>query len=166
MFCCVHTADLGAVALSSVIRASASHALDEHDLLRSFSVREALQMSACRSCCVHDTLQLKGCDDIFALAVSILVISVKLDHVESGCDNDRAVLLCDDLIFLIVINRACLADFRTDSALSGLELDTCVAVDDRNVRDCLCERCIDCASCAQAAVELTRSLLAWAFLLA
>ena len=42
MFCCVHTADLGAVWLSSVIGTSASHALDKYQLFRSFSVGKTL----------------------------------------------------------------------------------------------------------------------------
>ena len=130
MLCSVHTAHLGAVALSSVIRASASHTLDEYDLLRSFSVGKTLKVSARRSCRVHDTLQFKRCDDILALAVCILIIFVQLDHIESGRNNNRAVLLCDDLIYLIVINSACLADLGTNSAFAGLELDTCLTVND------------------------------------
>ena len=42
MFCCVHTADLGAVWLSSVIRTSASHTLDKYQLFRSLSVGKTL----------------------------------------------------------------------------------------------------------------------------
>ena len=42
MFCCVHTADLGTVWLSSVIRTSASHTLDKYQLFRSLSVGKTL----------------------------------------------------------------------------------------------------------------------------
>ena len=111
MFCCVHTADLRAVALSSVVCATASHTLDKYHFLRRFSVRKALKMSACRSCRIHDTLQLERCDNILALAVCILVISVKLDHIEACCHNDSAVFFCNDLVDLIIVDRTCLAHF-------------------------------------------------------
>ena len=110
MLCRVHTADLRTVALSAVVRAAASDTLDKYHFLRCLSVRETLQMSLCRTCGIHDTLQLKGCDDILALRIGILVIFIKLDHIEARRYHNRAVLLCDDLILLIVIDCPRLAD--------------------------------------------------------
>ena len=48
MFCSVHTADLGAVALSSFIRATASHTLYKYNVFRSFSIGKSLKMPLCR----------------------------------------------------------------------------------------------------------------------
>ena len=42
MFCCVHTADLGAIWFSSVVGATASNTLDEYQFLRSFSIGKTL----------------------------------------------------------------------------------------------------------------------------
>ena len=42
VFCRVHTADLGAVGLTPVVRAAAAHALNKYDLLGGFAVGKTL----------------------------------------------------------------------------------------------------------------------------
>ena len=79
--------------------------------------------------------ELEGRDDILALAVCVLVVLIELDGIEAGSDDDSAVLLGDDLILLLVIDGARLADLLAQTALSGLELDTSFTVDDRDVRE-------------------------------
>ena len=166
MFCCVHTAYLGAVALSSLVRAAASHTLDKHHILRRLPIGHAFQMAFGRSCCVHDTLQLQGCDHILALVVRILIVIIQLDGVKTGGNYNGTVLLCKDLVLLLIINGTCLAYLGADTAFSCLELNTVLSVNDRNIGDCLGKRCVDGASCIQAPVELIGILLGRAFLLA
>ncbi|CCY34159.1 unknown [Ruminococcus sp. CAG:60] len=159
MLCCVHTADLGAVALSSFVGAAASNALYENNVLRSFSIGKSLKMTFCRSCCIHNTLKLKGCDDVLALAVSVLIIFIKRDHIETGCNYDCAVFLCNDLILLLVIDCAGCAGLGAGTAFSGFELDAVLTVDYRNIWDCLGKRNVNSTSVVQAAVKFV-----WIFL--
>ena len=90
-------------------------------------------MALGRAGCVHDTLQFQRCDDILALAVSILIIFIQRNHIETGGNHDGTVFLCNDLIFLIVINGTCCTGFGTSSAFSGFELDAVLTVNDWNV---------------------------------
>ena len=110
-------------------------------------------MTFCRSCCIHNTLKLKGCDDVLALAVSVLIIFIKRNHIETGCNYDCAVFLCNDLILLLVIDCAGCADLRTGTAFSGFELDAVLTVDYRNIWNCLGKRNVNGASVVQAAVK-------------
>ena len=96
-----------------------------------------------RAGCVHDTLKLQGRDDILTLAVSILIVLIQLDRVETGGHNDGSVLLTDDLILLVVVDGSGLADLGADAAFSGLKFDTILTVDDRNIRDGLGEGSVD-----------------------
>ena len=116
-------------------------------------------MTLCRSCCVHDTLKLKGGDDVLALAVSILIIFIKRDHIETGCNYDCAVFLCNDLILLLVIDCAGCARLGAGTAFSGFELDAVLTVDYRNIWDCLGKRNVNSTSVVQAAVKFV-----WIFL--
>ena len=75
------------------------------------SVGKPLQMSACRSGRIHNTLQFQRCDNIFALAVRVLVVFVQLDHIKACSHYNRAVLLCNDLVLLVIVDRAGLAYF-------------------------------------------------------
>ena len=122
-------------------------------------------MAACRTCCVHDTFQFQRGDDIFALAVCILIVVVQFDDIKSGGNDDCAVFFCYDLVFLIVVDRTCLTYFRTYTTFSGFELDTVFTVDHRYVRDCLSKWCVDRASVVQTAVEFARCFLGWTFFL-
>lgn len=150
---------------TALIGAAAAYALDEHHILRVLAVGKALQMTLCGACRVHDTLELEGRDDILALAVCVLVVLIELDGIEAGSDDDSAVLLGNDFILLLVIDGARLTNLLAQTALSGFELDASFAVDDRDVRDCLCERGINSASRVQAAVEFARGLSGRTFLL-
>ena len=107
----VHTTDLGTVALSSVIRTTASNTLDEYHLFWCFSIGQALQMSFGRSCRIHDTLQFQGGNDVFTLAVCIFIIIVKLDHIKTSSNYDCSVFLCNDLILLVIVNSSGLTYF-------------------------------------------------------
>ena len=133
MFCRVHAANLGAVALTALIGAAAAYALDEHHILRVLAVGKALQMTLRGACRVHDALELEGRDDILALAVCVLVVLIELDGIEAGSDDDSAVLLGNDFILLLVIDGARLTNLLAQAALAGLELDASFTVDDRNV---------------------------------
>ena len=143
MLSCVHTADLGTVWLSTVIGATASNTLDKYDLLRCFSIGKALKMSFCRSCSIHDTLQLQRCDHILALAVCVFIIFVKLDGIKSGCHHDCSVFLCYDLILLIVINGSCLTYFGADTTFACLKFQAMLSIDHRNIWNRLCKRSIN-----------------------
>ena len=107
----VHTTDLGTVALSSVIRTTASNTLDEYHLFWRFSIGQTLQMSFGRSCRIHDTLQLQGGNDVFTLAVCIFIIIVKLDHIKTSSNYDCSIFLCNDLILLVIVNSSGLTYF-------------------------------------------------------
>ena len=165
MFCCVHTTDLGAVALSSVIRAAASHTLDKYHFLRSFSIGEAFQMSFGRSCGIHHTFQFQRGDNIFTLTVSIFIVIIQFDGVKSGSNHDCTIFLCYDLIFLIIVNGSCLTYFGTYTTFSGLEFDTCLTVDHRHIRDCLGKWSVNRTSIIQSTVKFTWSLFRRAFFL-
>ena len=159
MFCSIHTADFGAIALSSFVRATASHALDEYNILRSFSIRKSLKMAFCRAGCIHDTLKFKGGNNVLALAVSVLIIFIKRDHIETGCNNDGTVFLCNNLIFLLIINSTGCTNLGAGTTFSGFEFDTVFTVDYRNIWYSLCERNVDGTSVVQATVKFV-----WIFL--
>ena len=142
----IHTTDLGAVALSSVIGTTASHTLDKYHFLRRFSVGETFQMAACRTCCVHDTFQFQRGDNIFTLAVCIFIVFVKLDGIETCSNYDGTIFLCYDLILLIVFNGSCLTYLGTHSTFSGFKLDTVLTVNNRNIWDGLCKRSVNSGS--------------------
>ena len=57
------------------------------------------------ACGVHNALELERRDNVLALAVRVFVVFIELNRIEAGRDDDRAVLLGDDLILLGVINR-------------------------------------------------------------
>ena len=122
-------------------------------------------MSLCRTRRVHDTLQLQRGDDILTLRISILIIFIKLNHIEAGRYHDRTVFLCNDLILLLVIDCTRLAYLGADAAFSGLKLRAVLAVNDRHIRDCLCKRRIDRSTAAKPAVELAWNLFIWALFL-
>ena len=166
MFCSIHTADLRAVALTSLICTAAAYTLDKYHILRSFSVRHTLQMALCGSCRIHDTFQFQGCDNILALVVRVLIVIVQLDGVKTGGNYNGTILLCEDLILLLIINGTCLTYFCADTTFSCLELDTVLSVNNGNIGDCLGKRCIDGASCVQAPVKFIGILLGRAFFLA
>ena len=110
VLCRIHTADLRAVTLASVICTPAAHTLDKYHLFRSLSVRQPFQMSSGWSCRIHDTLQFQGRDHVPALTVRIFVIIIQFDHIKSGCHYDGSIFLCDNLILLLIINSSGLAD--------------------------------------------------------
>ena len=93
VLCRVHAANLGAVALTALIGATAAYTLDEHHILRVLAVGKALQMTLRGACRVHDALELEGRDDILALAVCVLIVLIELDGIEAGSDDDSACLL-------------------------------------------------------------------------
>ena len=107
----VHTTDLGTVALSSIIRTTASNTLDEYHLFWCFSIRQTLQMSFGWSGSIHDPLQFQRGDNIFTLAVCIFIIIVKLDHIKTGSNYDCTVFLRNDLILLVIVNGSGLTYF-------------------------------------------------------
>ena len=165
MFCSVHTADFRAVALSSVVCAAASHTLDKYHFLRRFSIRKTLKMSFCRSCRIHDTLKLKGSDDVLALAVCVLVIFIELDHIKTSCHYNSSVFLCHDLVLLVVFNGSCLTDFRTETAFSCFKLDAVFSVNDRHIWNCLSKRCVNGCSVSKSSVKLARDFFGRTFFL-
>ena len=160
LLCCVHTADLGTVGLSSPVirRASGADTLDEDHFLRLFVIGHPFKMAGCRTGCVHQSFKLDGGNDILAHTVSELAELVEIDHVKSGCNDNRTVFLLDDLILQLVVDCMGRADLGADSALSGLEMDAVFLVDDRDVRNRLCKRNIDSRSCIESSVEFIRSL--------
>ena len=164
MFCSVHTADLGTVALSSVVRATASHTLYKYNVFRSFSIGKSLKMPLCRSCCIHDTLKLKRGDNVLTLAVSVLIIFIQRNHVKTGCNHDCTVFLCNDLILLLIINCTCGTNLGADTAFSGFKFGTMLAVDYRNIWDSLSERNVDSTSVVQTAVKFVWIFLGRTFL--
>ena len=162
----VHTADLGAVALSAVIGTAGAHTLDKYHGLGSPVIRHTLQMALCGTRRVHDTLQLQGGNHIRTLAVSIFVIFIKLNRIEARGYHDSSVIFRNDLILLLIVNGSGLADLRADAAFSGLELDAVLPVNDRHVGDGLGKRRVDGASLIKSPVELVGRLFGRAFLLA
>ena len=122
-------------------------------------------MSLGRSCRIHNTFQLQGSNDVFALVVSILIIIVQLNRIESGSNHDGAVFLCDNLVLLCVVNRSCLADFRADTTFSGLKFDTILGIDNRDIWNRLRKRRVDSASRIQSPVKFTCRFLGRTFLL-
>ena len=164
MFCSVHTADLGTVALPSFIRAAASHTLYKYNVFRSFSIGKSLKMTLCRSCCIHDTLKLKRGDNVLTLAVSVLIIFIQRNHVKTGCNHDCTVFLCNYFILLLIINCTCSTNLGADTAFSGFKLGTMLAVDYRNIWDSLSERNIDSTSVVQTAVKFVWIFLGRTFL--
>ena len=165
VLCGVHAADLGAVGLTSVVRATAADTLNEYDLLGSLTVGKSLEMTVCGTCGVHNSLELEGGDNVGALVVCVLVVLIKIDGVETGCNNDCAVLFGYDLILLSIINCARCTDLLAETALAGLELDASLGVDYGYVRDSLCEGSVDSGSGAETTVKLAGSLLGGTLLL-
>ena len=165
LFCGVHTADLGAVALSSASHVTRTDTLDKYDILRMLAVGKTYYFTACRAGSIHQTLHLKGGNYVFALVVIIFVKLVQTDGIETSCHNDCAVLSGDYFIFLVVVYCTCCTDFGADTAFSGFEVDTVCSINNRYVRNCLCERCVDCSTVGQASVELAQVLLGRTFLL-
>ena len=166
MLRCIHTANLGAIALSPLVRAAGPHALDKYDGLGSLVVGHTLQMALGGSCRVHDTLQLQGRDDIRALVIRIFIILIQLDGIKAGRHDDSAVIHGNDLVLLLVINRARLTYLGADTAFSGLEFHTVFTINHRNIGNRLGEGRIDRASCIQSPVEFIGSLLGRTLLLA
>ena len=164
MLCSIHTTDLGAVALSPLIRATTSDTLYEYNILRSFSIRKSLKMTLCRSCRIHDTLKLKGCDNILTLAVCILIIFIKRDYIETGCNYNCAVFLCNNLILLLIVDCTCCTNLGTGTAFSGFEFNTILTVNNRNIWNCLGKRNINSTSVIQSAVKFICIFLRWTFL--
>ena len=165
VLCGIHTADLGAVGLTAIVGATAADTLNEYDLLGSLTVGKSLEMTVGRTCGVHNSLELEGGDNVGALVVCVLVVLIKIDGVETGCNDDCAVLFGYDLILLSIINCACCTDLLAETALTGLELDTSLGVDYGYVRDSLSEGSVDSGSGAEASVELAGSLLGGALFL-
>ena len=64
MLCRVHAADFGAIALTALVGTTAAYALDKHDLLGMLTVGEALKVTLCGTCSVHNSFKLKGSDNI------------------------------------------------------------------------------------------------------
>ena len=151
----VHTADLGAIALSSAGYVTGTNALDKYDILRMLAIGKTYYFTACRAGSVHQTLHLKRGNNILALVVIIFIKLIQIDGVKTGCNNDGTVLSGNYFIFLIVIYCTCCTDFGTDTAFSGFEMDTVCSINDRHIRNCLCERCVNCSTCGQSTVELT-----------
>src|SRR5699024_7226087 len=102
--------------------------------------------------------QFQRSDDILALIVVIFIKLIQIDGIKTGGNNDRAVLSGDDLILLCIVNGSGCADLGTDSALSGLEFDTCLRIDNRHVWHCLGKWSVDCGSGIQSAVKFIWSL--------
>ena len=121
-------------------------------------------MTLCRSCCIHQTLQFQGSDHILALAVSILIILIKLDHIKTGCHNNGSVFLCYDLVLLLIINGSCCTVLSAGTAFAGFELNTVLTVDHRYIWDGLCKRNINGTAVVQSTVKFIRNLLGWTFL--
>ena len=165
LFCGVHTADLGAVALSSAGHVTRTDTLDKYDILRMLAVGKTYYFTACRAGSIHQTFHLKGGNYVFALVVIIFVKLVQTDGIETSCHNDCAVLSGDYFIFLVVVYCTCCTDFGADTAFSGFEVDTVCSINNRYVRNCLCERCVDCSTVGQASVEIAQVLLGRTFLL-
>src|SRR5699024_3487569 len=69
VFCGVHAADLGAIALAAAGHVTGAHALDEYHFLRRLAVAHALQVPLGWAGSVHDTFQLQRGDNVWALAV-------------------------------------------------------------------------------------------------
>ena len=129
-------------------------------------IRHPLQVALGRTGRVHDTLQLQGGNHIRALAVGVLVIFVKLNHIEAcGC-HDGSVIFRNNLVLLLIVDGSGLADLGADAAFSGPEFDAVLPVDHRHVRNRLGEGRVDGASRIQPPVELVGRLFGRAFLLA
>ena len=139
----VHAADLRAVALAAAGHITGTDALDKHDVLRVLSVGQTHHVAAGRARRIHQTFQLQRCDDVFALVVVIFIKLVKADGVKAGGYDDRTIFSGDDLILLRVVDGSGRADLGTDSAFSGLKLNTCIRVDHRYVGNRLGKRRID-----------------------
>ena len=118
----IHAAYLGAVRLTALVVAAASHALDKYDILGLLVVAHPLEVSACGTRSVHEALELDGCDDIGALVISVLAELVEIDDVKSGSHYDGTVLDRYDLVFLLVVYSLGRTDLGTDAALSRLEI--------------------------------------------
>ena len=119
------------------------------------AIGKTYYFTACRAGSVHQTFHFKRGNNVFALVVIIFIKLIQIDGIKTGCNNDSTVLSCNYFIFLIVIYCTCCADFGTDTAFSGFEMDTVCSINDRYIRNCLCERCVNCSTCRQSAVELT-----------
>ena len=155
LFCGVHTADLGAIALSSAGYVTGADALDKYDILRMLAIGKTYYFTACRAGSVHQTFHFKRGNNVFALVVIIFIKLIQIDGIKTCCNNDGTVLSGNHFIFLIVIYCTCCTDFGTDTAFSGFKMDTVCSINDRHIRNCLCERCVNCSTCGQSTVELT-----------
>ena len=142
MFCSIHTADLRAVALSSVICTTASHTLNKYHLFWCFSIRKTFQMSFGRSRSIHDTLQLQRGNHILTLVVCIFIIIIQFDGIKSRCHHNCTIFFCYDFVLLIVIDGSCLTYLCTCATFTGFKLDTCFTVNDRNIGNSLCKWCV------------------------
>ena len=118
------------------------------------AIGKTYYFTACRAGSVHQTFHLKRSDNIFTLVVIIFIKLIQIDGIKTGCNNDSTVLSGNYFILLIIIYRTCRTDFGTDTTFSGFEVNTICSINDRYIRNCLCERCIDGSTCGQSAVEL------------
>ncbi len=163
----VHTADLRAVRLATLVRIAGltgAYALDEYDGLRLLAVGRTEEVTAGRTGSIHETLILEGGHDIRTLGVCIFIVLVDLDHLIAGCHDDGAVVLFYELIGILIVDGLCAADLFAESADALVQLQAIVRVNGSDLRYGLCERNIDAGAGIEAEVELVRYLLLRALL--
>ena len=123
-------------------------------------------MALGRTGSIHNALQLQRGHHILAFVISIFAVLIQLDGIKAGCNNDRTIIFCDDLILLGVINGTGLAELLTNTALTGLQLDTVQWINYGYIGDCLGKGGINRRTGIEPPVKLVKRLLGGAFFLA
>ena len=111
-----------------------------------FTVGRTNKLTLCRTCRIHNSFKFERAYDVLALRICVFVKVFQRNWSEARRNDDCAVFFFYNFVLLFKIDCACGAVHLTKSAFARFEFYTLRTVNNRNVRDSLCERNIDCAS--------------------
>ena len=167
VLCRIHTANLRAVfltaaAMGCIAGLSAADTLYKYQSLRLLVVGKPFEVTFCRAICFQDTFKFQRSYNILALRISKFIITIQRNRIVTSCCNDCTILFFYNLIFLFIVDCTSRTESCTNAALALLNLVTVIAINDSNIRNCLCKRNVNCTVVLQTQVICTRYILNWA----
>ena len=112
-----------------------------------------------RTGCVNKALKLKTCDNVFIFTSAVFRIHfLPVNEFITRCNNDRAILLCRILHFVLIIDRSDRTYFFADTAFVLCQFQASLCINDRFGWNCLCKRDIDRRTFAHSLVEFAGHL--------
>ena len=151
----IHAADARAVFVA--VRVAAAHAVQDGDALRGAAILTA-HCAVGRPAGVDQTLQFHAGQHVVQLAITVLRQAAGVKVMEAGGQDDGADLDIQELLGLLEVDGAGLAEFLAGPAFAFLEVGAVLRGNDRDARHGLREGEVNGRAAAQAQVELREVL--------